>query len=381
MADLHQCDNVKCLAATTFHGKISAQSFAHDVKFTAHAGEDGRLIIDPVMVPAGVYIALTNSMGEPGVRGHALELSGESASGVTFASSSVRTQSARSGSAGFQIQLAADDAKIVLPRTDCAEGANGVKFSLRGFKSFRPNPVQSKLGQLIVQGATRPKSADDVSGAISVKCSDMQSDENWYREAEALVKFIWQGLQFGHGGRLHIPLKQEFRPNQVIATFRHGSGHPHHLPAIHFLNQSDYISALVARYESEDPFPEAIWLAAAWLNNDSSIDEMRFLALMTAIETILHNLFPGSREWFAIKLEKAIKQYSLTSGDFDRNLIELLKKQRNSIIHQGKALPDSDLWESILHARELVARIIFAELSYTGAYESYAQGYERRVLS
>ncbi len=160
-----------------------------------------------------------------------------------------------------------------------------------------------------------------------------------------------------------------------------------------------------------------------WLNNDSSIDEVRYLTLMTAIETILHSLVPDAsstllpktkfkpirnaliqalaefelsqderdvlesnikqinRAPLSQKLNAVVKKYGLPSEVFDQSLIRRLNKQRVSIVHQGKSLNDDNLWECMLYAREMIALIVFSELRYKGRYQSYAEGHEQRTMS
>ena len=71
------------------------------------------------------------------------------------------------------------------------------------------------------------------------------------------------------------------------------------------------------------------------------------------------------------KMKAVIKKYDLPGDVFNADLMKRLNKQRVSIVHKGFALPDDDLWECLIYAREMVAQIILAELKYTGRYESY----------
>jgi hypothetical protein len=195
-------------------------------------------------------------MGRPGGHGDSVTLNGENADGIKFTSDFMDVRGLNAGSGGFEVTLGTGEASITLPRRDKFKRADvGLKLSLRGFKSFRMPPIQSRFGQVAVHGANKGVSSDVVSGAICVHGDDPNPDESWFHEAEALAEFVWKGLQFGHGGRLQVPLIQVYRPNEVIATFYHGSGRPAHLPAIHFLNQSDFIASLVGRFESQEPFP------------------------------------------------------------------------------------------------------------------------------
>ena len=186
------------------------------------------------------------------------------------------------------------------------------------------------------------------------------------------------------------------------------------------MNQSDFIAALVARFESTKPFPEAVWLAVGWLNSGTSIDEVRFLTLMTAIETIIDELTPDassttiSKDRFApvsealcevlgnfelsdterdvlkgnikganrsplsLKFDAVITEYNLPKETFKTSSFKKLNQQRNAIAHTGKPKGDIDLWECILEARELVALIVFAGLGYKGQYVCCAGGFQLR---
>lgn len=409
--------------ATTFKGKIATCSFEQDVTFVASAGNDCRLIIEPLSVSGETFVALSKCMGGPGGHAKAIALFGESADGIKFSSPHMEVRGSKFSTEGHEIRLETGEASITLPRDGGSGKAEAsIKLSLRGFKSYRPKPVKAQLGEVIVQGAKELASADEVSGAISVRCLEARPDESWYLDAESLAEFVWKGLQFGHGGRLQVPLLQVYRPDAVTATFYNGSGRPAYLPAIHFLDQSEFVAALVARFESNDDFPEAVWHAVGWLNNDSAIDEVRYLTLMTAIETILHSLVPEAqstllpkarfkpirnaitcvlarftlsqdetvilkdnigqinRAPLSHKLKAVIDKYGIPSDVFDQDLVRRLNKQRVSIVHRGQSLEGDNLWECLLYAREMITLIVFSELRYKGRYQSYAEGREQRKM-
>ena len=285
-----------CFPQTQFEGTVSVGEFTADVAFVVIAGQDCRLLVDPLSVDGEAYVALSKAMGRPGEHGRAVKLVGTSVDNVVFSSNDMYVGGTNSGSDGFTIRLTTGEASIIVPRPkDEKRTRAALEFSLRGFKSFRPEPVKAGLGQVIVRGVHKSTSSDEVSGEIIVQSDELAPDEGWYTQAEDLAEFVWKGLQFGHGGRLQVPLVQVFRPESVTATFYRGAGRPRHLPAIHFMDQSAFIEALVRRFEDRDAFPDAVWQAVGWLNNDSYIDEVRFLTLMTAIETILDSLVPTRR--------------------------------------------------------------------------------------
>lgn len=408
---------------TTFEGKISAGEAEQCLSFVAYAGDDCRLIIDPLTIHASLYLTLSKHMGRPGGHGEPITLSGKSKDGTEFSSRDMHVRGLTSGLSDVQVELGTGEASISVPRSSKAAQLDaGIKLWLRGFRSYRVNPVHSKLGIVSVQGTRESQLSDKVSGAITIQSADGQPDKSWFRDAEAMADFIWRGLQFGHGGRLHVPLIQTYCPKKIVATFYNGNGRPAHLPAVHFSEQSEFVAALVKRFESEESFPDAVWRAVGWLNNDSSIDEVRYLTLMTAIETILHNLVPEAsstlfgklkfkpirdaliqalkqfdlhfddlskleegikginRAPISRKLASVIKKYDLPAGVFNDSLVRRLNMQRNAITHEGKALKNDNLWECILLAREMIALIVFSELGYKGRYESYAGGHEQRTM-
>ncbi len=205
---------------TSFEGKISAADFEQEITFVAYAGGDCRLTVDPMQVSGEAYVALSKCMGRPGSHADAITLTGESADGSKVSSTHMEIRGSRSGSEGHKIRLGTGEASITVPRKDTSKDSTiALKLSLRGFKSFRPNPVQARLGRVVVQGANKVLSSDDVSGAIFVEFGDEQPSDSWYHDAEALAEFVWKGLQFGHGGRLQVPLMEVYRPDEVIATF------------------------------------------------------------------------------------------------------------------------------------------------------------------
>lgn len=408
---------------TIFEGKVAAGEFQATVEFCAEVGADCRLVVEPLIVPANAYVALAKQMGRPGRHSEPITLNGSSQDGVLFSSEHMEVSGIQSGSSGNTVKVRTGEASLSVPRArDYDTGNLGLKFHLRSFRSFRPQPVETPLGMLTVQGATRTSSVDEVSGSITIQAPDEDVTDDWYSDAEAFGEFVWKGLQFGHGGRLHVPLVREFRQTHEVATFYRGSGRPAHLASIHFLDQSEFIGALVDRYFADDDFPNAVWQAVGWLNNDSSIDEVRFLTLMTAIETILHTLVPNAdstlipkldfkpiqdalleqlasfnreaevqevlasnirqinRAPLSTRLKAVVDKYGLSTDTFDQALIRRLNKQRVSIVHRGASLAKDDLWECLLYAREMIALIVFAELRYRGQYQSYAEGHEQRNL-
>ncbi|MFC6199205.1 HEPN domain-containing protein [Ponticaulis profundi] len=421
MANEKQVDTFE---RTEFSGSLSDGNESYDVVLIARAGADYRLAIEPTQVSKECYLSFSKYCGEPGGVSAWLSFSGTSLDGRKLDSEHLDIVGSNHSSSGFTFALSASKATITFPQDNekAAQQNFRVQWCLRGFKSFRPCPVKTTLGTLEVQGDHRRINPDEVSGWISLKSNDSEPNQEWFERADKLLDFVWQGLQFGHGGRLQVPIIQLYQPGQTIVEFYSGTGTAAHLASIHFLNQSDYIKALCERFENEQPFSEAVWQAVGWLNSDTTIDEVRFLTLMTAIETILDNLVPEkqstvipksefksikkdlnevirnselaveeqeifirkismfNRSTLSEKLNAIIQKYGLPADAFSEATTKMLNEQRNAITHTGEADPRIDLWDCILKAREIVAQVVLSEIGYTGHFESYANGYQMRSL-
>lgn len=409
------------LQRTSFFGKVFCDEFSFEINFHVFAEEDCRLQIDPLEVSVDAYCILSSFVGEPGQKQKPISLTGESDSGQKFVSTDTTVSRTRIHSNAFFVTLRPGAATIVTQRLDKADGRSaGIQISLRGFRSFRPKPVNAKIGRVIVQGNHKISSKDDVSGQISVVCVDNNANKTWFDKAESLAYFVKRGLEFAHGGRLQAPLIQVFHPDTVHASFYSGSSRPAHLRPIHHLDQSEFISALVERFERSDPFPDVIWDVVGWMNVNSPIDEVHFMSLMTAVEIIADNLLLErqnilmpkqiykmiserlcnvletlldneyekklliqkikslNRITLSQKLLKVARKYHISYEWLCEEELHKLVKQRNSIAHTGRKINGTDLFNDIKTVRELISVIVLNELKYEGIYESYVKNYERR---
>ncbi|MAN73036.1 MAG: hypothetical protein CME84_02970 [Henriciella sp.] len=124
------------------------------------------------------------------------------------------------------------------------------------------------------------------------------------------------------------------------------------MPSIHFLNQSDYIECLATHFDRKDTFPEAVWTAVGWLNSRTAIEEVRFLNIMTAIETILENLLPNTEtkilpasEFSAVKdsLLATLERHSLAKEGLDIFKGKIKQLNSRTLSQKLSAVLDSDL--------------------------------------
>ncbi|WP_348764418.1 hypothetical protein [uncultured Henriciella sp.] len=338
---------------TIFSGVLSDRDDKFEMELTLRAGPDSRLVIQPVSVSTRCYVALSKHVGAPGSKSSWLAFEGISSEGTIFRSTYLSVYGHGHGTDGAWLKLAASKAHIILKRSEADDAKDvGVQWSLRGFRSFRNRPTKTSLGVVIVRGMHEFESYDEVTGSLAINPDGMAVDDAWFEKADEMLEFVWRGLEFGHGGRLPISLIQEYRSKEVVATFYEGKGSPPHLPSIHFLNQSDYIECLATHFDRKDTFPEAVWTAVGWLNSRTAIEEVRFLNIMTAIETILENLLPNTEtkilpasEFSAVKdsLLATLERHSLAKEGLDIFKGKIKQLNSRTLSQKLSAVLDSDL--------------------------------------
>ena len=76
------------------------------------------------------------------------------------------------------------------------------------------------------------------------------------------------------------------------------------------------------------------------------------------------------------KIEAMKHHYKLSDDVFSKKTVRQLMGIRNKVTHSGLVPEGVDLWQNILIIREMIVMIIFAEIGYSGPYESYAEGYK-----
>lgn len=400
------------LEPTMFSGTIEIGERSLPVTFAAESHEDCHLQITLDPVTSSAYMALAKTMGKPGRAGTEFKLTGQSDTGQQLISDTVHVIGQRSNNDGFFIEISHRSATFSTP---CKMQNPAARLWLRGFKSSRNRSVESRLGTVSVHGEAKGVDKDSVSGCIEIIAKTNAVDPNWYEDADQMLTFMMRGLGFAHGGRLQTPRLDQAIEGKSVTTFYSGSGFRRSLPSIHSLMQDDFIAALVHRYEDEKEFPDALWTAVGWLHAETSIKEVQFLTMMTALETIVENLLPPSKTTIIPKpdfipiskqLSKVIDDasledepgtifkskvsglnvrsishkilamqahYGLSSDLLNKDIIRGLTKTRNAITHRGAIDQETDLWQQILIARDVIAAVIFSELDYEGRYESYSQ--------
>lgn len=401
----------KRFAGTITHGEKS-----FPVAFEAWSAQDLHLQIEVEPLPVRTLLELTGAMGEPGGYEEWLKLEGEGPEGETFFSDTVGIRRAHFGTEDSRVAVSATRARISIKMETRAPKPR-MRLWLRGFQSFHAPLVTTKLGHLQVSGSSKKVAKDEASGSITLQATDDSDLADWFSRTDDFLTFLHRGLGFAHGGRLQTPRLDILDGDRWEATYYAGNGFVRSLSPIPHLNQGPFIEALARRYEREPPVPDMLWTAIGWLHSDVLSDEGRFLMSMTALETVVEHLIPKtlttiipkptfssvrgkllealadcgldetSAAIFAGKIKglngRSLSQkvvalrdhYGLSAQEFSDDEVVAAIQARNGIVHTGQTTGRKEIWPKVVFVRELITRIVFGELGYTGPFEAYHGGY------
>ncbi|CAN7738926.1 hypothetical protein LJR234_006650 [Mesorhizobium amorphae] len=408
-------DRSTVLKKKRYRGQLAIGGETMDVRFTLSAKADCRLRFkfDPMNGPG--YVRLIQSMGKPGQPSQHFSIDARNRSGDRVVSDTLSVIGVGRGAieAGYLTATVTTLLKEPIPKPI-------LRLYFRGFSSFRNSVVETPLGTLAVAGATNPKT-DEMSGYVLIRAPDVSPGDDWRAKADDFLRHMHQGLAFAHGGRLQTPRLDYIEGKNFAATFISGSGWQPEFPVQYSLNQDPIIAALVHRYFNGGPISAVIWIALRWMQSGTTVDEVRFLTAMTALEAIIESELPAKKGTIIPKSEfKALRQklmevidqhpgltqvqrdifkkrtegnnkktlpekidalfdhYKISRRDFDQSTLAALVTLRNKIVHTG-VLPDEvDIWESIILVRELITRILLSEIGFRGRYCCYIGGQHDR---
>jgi hypothetical protein len=290
----------------------------------------------------------------------------------------------------------------------------------RSFKSFRNAPIETPLGVLYVNGATKTADRDEMSGDVTIVAPPGDIADGWLEKADAFLLYMHRGIGFMFGGRLQTPRVDYYRGKVARHTFYAGEAFRSEFPVQHQLDHGPMLKALVDRYFGIGPIPEVIWTALGWMQSDTTFDELRFLTAMTALETLIETELPAKRgttiaksEFAALRssLDKAVDgsslspeeksifrqrvsglnrksfrekidalfdHYRIPRDDFDAAAVKSLVDLRNDIVHRGQVSEDDEAWPKIILVRELIVRILLSVIGFEGRYCCYVGGFHDR---
>ncbi len=399
-----------------FTGTLGRHEQTFPVDFEVWAGEDFRLqlAIDPV--PTATYFAVQPEKIRIGSPVESLVLQGNGADGAVFYSDSIELIGTNSNGVEHRIRLSARGARVSMPCEPVVRPQ--MCLWLRAFRSSRMPLVSMSLGEVLVRGASKPESDEDVSGSIIVEGPTDAIHDEWVERTDEFLTFMHRGLAFSQGTRLQSPALDVLFGNRMERRFYDGSASGASFAPIHYLDQTDFIKALVERYDQQTSFPDKLWTVIGWLHANSPHSEAKFLMAMTSVETAVQHLLPETslsiipkplfrpicdallgalrphelEETPAAILQNKIRQlngpslthkiqalrdhYGLRADIFTDAKIKEIVTTRNRIVHEGGSETRREIWPLYLFTREFLTHIAFLEIGYSGRFQTLIESLE-----
>lgn len=406
-----------------FSGHLIVRGPRVPVALTAGAGRSGSLELDiePGEAPGHLdtLLVLRREAVKPGQAIDEFSLECEAADGKCLTSDRVYLADRHPVPGGTRIKLRAREAFLTMPaREPCARPQ--LRYRLLGFKCGPPVTVETRDGQVEVQGALQTPTVDEMTGWIAMEGPAGRDPAAWRKRAEPLLEHVRSVLSFSRGAPLPAPIREFCAGDRVHVTFREADGgYAPLMPPVPHLALEPLVTTAVTNIEAVDAYREAFELAIGWLAAPSMYDEVRFLSGMIALESVSFRTLERSqthvlgssaekrlarrireiidereeldddakcsierkipelnrRSWVDVT-EELLDRWQVARVHIDAAVLERLVKLRNLLVHQGAA--DDDLWPAILLVREILVRLVLSILQFEGTYHCYIDGRHRR---
>jgi hypothetical protein len=403
------------LPSTRFTGSIVHGEVVQMVEFDASVDDNGvlSLTFEPVVGPVDIsLLQLTDATGRRGVW---MTLVGTAADGPAFASESfeITGYSHRTGEAGSQIALQGHcaEADITTPLAEPASTSQ-LWWGLRRFRSFGWLPGDVDIGRVAMGGAEPDaEHPQRLSASLVIQLQGVQ-DAEWFDAATARLGHIARVMSFASGAYLRPYVTRQVAGERAVlrAYSRSDTPEPFYPPFV-FLNLQPIFDLACGGDAAARTAFEALDPALRWLLAPAHYDEMRLTAAMTALENLVDQAFPDdaalfiksstfkklasavraliagwglpegmkdkvpelNRRTFADKLQSYLDTKDVVTSDLPDEQLRGMVKARNAVVHKGvyfdpEIESQPDVWDHMLLARELVTRVLLAELGFVGNY-------------
>ncbi len=371
------------------------------INLTASADPAGRLElnvepISPSDAPSGVR-ALLQSFSKPGNPIDEFGLECKTSDGKKrLTSDSVHLVGRNHSSDGWHVKLRTGEASLSMPAPDTHDRPM-LRFHLIGFECFPAVRVKAELGSIDIRGETQATATDKITGWIAAQGPDGCQPTSWRKSAEHMLKHLRSVLGFARGAPLPAPVSEFCEGDTVEVTFHEtGEGYAPMMPPVPRLNLGPIVEAAVNNITAVDAHRDAFELAVGWLLVPTIYEEVRFLAGMTALESLASELLEEqqtrlvdrsefkqfakcvralvdqqnfadsakdaikkklsdlNRRSFVPKIGALLEQQQVAFTPRDDAELARLAKLGNAVVHQGVAPEDEDLPPSIRIIREMV---------------------------
>jgi hypothetical protein len=402
------------VAPIAFAGVLASEQASVPVEFTAHVDGRGELVLgfNDLEVTRENADLLHDSPGGNRVRHLNLWAVGADGEGLTSASFYLTSTSHSSGpeESAFGLKGRCQQADLVL-RMKAAADRPSLIWGVRRFEALHAPTLETPLGAASVAGKRIEEDGQAISGWLAVQAADRASTD-WWTEAERLLAHLARVMSLASGTFLRPYVErytegQEFR---LRLSHRVDTAPPFLPPFQHFLLEN-IVMAAGASFEPEGQRLARLEPVLHWLLAPASYDEQRFLFAMTALESLVEHEAPSrelltggawarirravrgmlvecgapqvmidkipelNRPSFRQRLADYIRTYAIPVHDIQPAAISALLPARNAVVHRGiyhdEGQPEqSDIWDHIVAAREIVLRRLFQIIGFRGQYFS-----------
>lgn len=409
---------------TEFSGAIRLESDAYQIKFCARINGRGEIELNLEEIPVTTETAFIFKWHDTN-RVILFRLEGNSPDGIAFSTDRLFFQSIgpKSDATGTRFDFKCLCTFGKFRWRAAAKQVRGLQKSLRGFACFGRLEAESKYGIVYLGGASGD--SEVLSGALTIIPPDAVSDlQSWRDEAEKLIEHVLWIMSMASGARIDAPVSLYVDSEaEEITVSNHIFAGPGEMPVFHPLNRGPIFEVAVRSFNNLAYPLKGIDAALEWLVMKPYYNEMRLLCAMTALE----NLVSTNSEWKATLSDKKFarlkhrlksvveelvedigldmdnkdavidKLVELKRPPFRRKLYKFLEKldvpledigcanidaaisARNDIVHEGIYYKDGatrpELWGHVTAIREIVCRILFRVIGFSGEYISYYGGY------
>jgi hypothetical protein len=300
-----------------------------------------------------------------------------------------------------------------------------VRFFLRGWFEIPWDLVgASELGEVRFSVYRETQAWDKLTSTLTIMAPDVCPDTaTWSAAAEKYLSRIREYISFAAGINMTVPIKELYLGSDRLTTeFYEQSEQPGTQMPVFNWHQIKYFFTCVVAHAARVP-EQDLWSAIAWFVLPSAYTEQRLVNAMTALENLVDTLLPSKKkelltgnkykglvatieEYAKENLAECDRPYEVKAKfsefrrrPFRNKLISLLEENgvpiwdigeeaikkainaRNSVIHTGSykggndPATDPGLWVHVTIIREIVGRIIFKLVGFTGKYITHVGGH------
>jgi hypothetical protein len=420
-----------------FRGTLSSGESSLEVGFTAKVDDAGEVQFEFEPIPFTKQSAfIQTDWDPPGHDFGEFNLVGVAEDGATFDTDNLifTTVGWRSTTTDSTFNLSASCSEARF-RMKAARGDGPVaKLFLKGFRTaLWPLVAETRLGvarMLGLDSLDELPSSNSMSGRIQVNGgSNVEDAEAWRAEVDGFLEHLRHIMSFASGAMLHAPLFEFIHDGQVelVALSQPRQEAAYMAPFSHRALEPIFKRAVETHFNPAFAV-DKLHYAISWYCMSSAYVEANLITAMTVLENLISSnlskadteiqdeanfkklrkkISNAAKEHFAEmpldgeeqqrmvadvneklndinrrtlkqKIDILGKRWGMSLGGLTEEQIKGAKKARDSVVHQGfyEHVPgkNSELFEHMLVARELVVRLILTVLQFDGSYRTYLDG-------